>query len=107
MIVLGPQNSPEVTSGNLGFRSRMRCRYASIRSSLVIYFLLTWQTTSAKSQQTLSSVIQRVTAIISATITASYSASLFVTGKTSVNDCSIMEPLGVVRPSLTPVPLTV
>ena len=71
--------------GILAFKLRTGYKYASICSSLAAYSLLTTQTTNAELQWTSSPVISRVAAILSPMIT-SYSASLFVAEKLSVND---------------------
>ena len=67
--------------GILAFKLRTGYKYASIRSSLAAYSLLTSLTTNVESQWTSSLVISRVAVIVSPTITTSYSASLFVAEK--------------------------
>jgi len=104
VIVLGSRNPLEVALGNLGLLAEDGFKYASIRSSLAAYSLLTTQTTNAELQWTSSPVISRVAAILSPMITTSYSASLFVAEKPSVNDCSMMEPseYGENKPDVCP-----
>ena len=103
MAVLGSWDLNEVTMREFGFSSCGNLQvHAAIRSYLVVYLPLIWLTMSSKSQRTSSSAISMIASLLRPAITTLYSASLLVARNLRAQDCSIMDPSGVVRTIPTP-----